>query len=986
MARAATAPELAKFRGTEQWSELNLAIQPATSVYTARINQTFSTLDRVAQLTYDGGSGTLAEVLPGMTAWIGSSAGAYDKGICRIRKDPTASIFYINETSEIQFADDDYLTVINQFLPWQRHLTTSGMVVKMDYDLSFPTGTGDYAPPIIRMGPTAAVLRLTGATVSIEPTVAGYSPITTISSYSTAAPGASATADLTTTTPLLTYNAAGCYRWATTVTDANANTGVGYRWIFVNPTSPTFQLTSCSGDFESGGWSFEVECQAGVGILTVYDGAMVCLWARDWYGGVEGSIGPVASYENVVCVGWVAGETINWNPDQSSVSFTVKSLDWWLDRENAYTTGLFENAAPDVWTEFPTLTCDDIMYHFCVWRSTLSMIADCYFPGDSRRMRYINMPTGSMWSQLKAMADDTIFAKPLVNWLGQLYIQIDLNLLATAARSSIPTVQLIGSTDWIDQIDLERITVPELGFVELSGVKSYDGTSAAPLFSRAPGTVPKHYGYLESPSNHLFTDQAECNQIAGSILAAENTPYKVTIPLSNQGLIDICPHQYITLTIVAGDTPLGITMTAQTFVPRRVEREHDPDTGLLHTTITCVQETVGVAGIAYHPPSGTTVTFPPTPPVITIPPIIPGPGTDFPPVVSPPPGETDDCTDPASPVNGAWPLVWDTSHLNVATGETIANASFSATMRATGATYHSYVSINLTGIGLWYNHLHLYIMDGLTRLGEATWYGTVGETITWDISDILAVPTDITGFQLELDGNSDTDFEWTIGSLVGGGDYSLLSLGGGSVPAEVLVPNGGPVLVAGNYYRLTILAGDLYGYYERSTNVDVFPVEVYDCKSGIWTLNIRRTNCQFALTGLLDAGGGRFYTGNMGSRSAVWNGTNECDELDIYQNRPIGALWAFLWNEYIGIHTPLTLAQMEAIPVGDPNRSEQMLGTDIFFQAVGTQVGVKISNVPYIPFIDQLASWACRIYNVTLTGDRQAFIGNSFVENICESV
>ena len=59
-ARAATSGELIKFRASGQGAKLNIAIQHPTSVYTARINQTFTTLDGVAQLTYDGGSGTLA--------------------------------------------------------------------------------------------------------------------------------------------------------------------------------------------------------------------------------------------------------------------------------------------------------------------------------------------------------------------------------------------------------------------------------------------------------------------------------------------------------------------------------------------------------------------------------------------------------------------------------------------------------------------------------------------------------------------------------------------------------------------------------------------------------------------------------------------------------------------------------------------------------------------------------------------------------------
>jgi len=93
--RALTAPELALVRSQGQWSKLSLIIPKSTTVYTARVNQTVFT-DPMVAVTYDGGSGTLADVLVGMTMLIGSAAGLSDRGIVRIRAVPTATAFYIN--------------------------------------------------------------------------------------------------------------------------------------------------------------------------------------------------------------------------------------------------------------------------------------------------------------------------------------------------------------------------------------------------------------------------------------------------------------------------------------------------------------------------------------------------------------------------------------------------------------------------------------------------------------------------------------------------------------------------------------------------------------------------------------------------------------------------------------------------------------------------------------------------------------------------
>src|SRR5574341_2174406 len=106
MARAMTSQELTYIRTDSQASLLFMAIHKPTTVYTALVNQTFSTLDEVSQITYAAGSGTLANVLPGMTMYVSALGyGQYELGMVRIRKTPTATIFYLGENSEIKWAD-----------------------------------------------------------------------------------------------------------------------------------------------------------------------------------------------------------------------------------------------------------------------------------------------------------------------------------------------------------------------------------------------------------------------------------------------------------------------------------------------------------------------------------------------------------------------------------------------------------------------------------------------------------------------------------------------------------------------------------------------------------------------------------------------------------------------------------------------------------------------------------------------------------------
>ena len=139
---------------------------------------------------------------------------------------------------------------------------------------------------------------LTGATVDVEfdgsdSWVSGSS----ISTYSWVASGGSWDDD-TSDTPTLTLDAAGTYRVACTVTAANGASYTGYRYVFVydsnNQPATNFRLDSCAGSWQDGGWQYRITMYDEAQTSEIRNRAMVVLFARDWYGGTETSIGPVS--------------------------------------------------------------------------------------------------------------------------------------------------------------------------------------------------------------------------------------------------------------------------------------------------------------------------------------------------------------------------------------------------------------------------------------------------------------------------------------------------------------------------------------------------------------------------------------------------------------------------------------------------------------------------------------------------------------------
>jgi hypothetical protein len=163
--RSATSEELVLYRSGERWSKLRAAIFQPNTIYQARINQSFSTTDGILEITYDNGSGTLGNVLPDMTLLVGSSAGGHEKGHCRVRSIDATKI-YIGETSDIDWENDLYLTIIDDFGLWARHVLISAGVSYMDGGIAYSNQHSAPDPTPI-MG-SHRVLKLEGASVSTQ--------------------------------------------------------------------------------------------------------------------------------------------------------------------------------------------------------------------------------------------------------------------------------------------------------------------------------------------------------------------------------------------------------------------------------------------------------------------------------------------------------------------------------------------------------------------------------------------------------------------------------------------------------------------------------------------------------------------------------------------------------------------------------------------------------------------------------------------------
>lgn len=784
-------------------SALGLAIVVPDTVYTARVNGTPATLDGLAEIVYDGGSGTLADVADNMELWIGSAAGLCDKGIVRIRKAPTATSFYIGTSGLQDIDNDDYLTVKRAFSLWQRDLKMIKNKVLMDFEIQYSNTIGGCIP---RVAPLVAVLHLDPDTGTVtfnppDPTDTACYDGETILSWLYECEGATVT-DGDTSSPTLEFNATGQYLMKVTITDSLYRETITYRWIFVDPAPVIFTLgKNPTGDFSSGDWSCEITVYEDTTTSAIVDRALVTLYADDYYHAQRGSIGKIAGYENILMSGWVDGETISRDAESGSVTFEVHGPAYWLNKLRASSLELqYTGSSAPNWNSIEGMTIDKALAHVLFWTTTAPTVMDCYFSGDTIGINALALQSGTIYEQLRTIAM-TRGADILCNNYGQMYVEIDSQIETDANRATIPTVMSITEPDWVGALDIVRNTSAKTAMVELQASEDFDGGFVKPILSRAPGNQALTWGRLTSTNNMFVADQTECNRVSGMLLASQNNEYDPIeiVFTANNRLFDIAPRMYATLTYAAGDSPRGISFTDRKLVPRRVEFVYD-GSGNLQSKVTFEFETTGVAGVTYVPPSGDTdpdyeigdigsVDFPT--------------GDLFPPVTP-----TDTLEDCSGISNRTYSLTWTEDEMRGNDATTLISRSyFPCNVRATGTSIEIYV----TYYGDAANKISAYAIKSGSRILSAnsvTWFNISGADGTDFVKTgrivITFSPlsnTAVDGFELELAAGIGIDTIYVVKDTHVTGSFDADDTGGGGVHS----------ITSGNWYAIENVGGPWQG-------------------------------------------------------------------------------------------------------------------------------------------------------------------------------
>lgn len=691
MTRAATAPEIAKFASDGQWSDVLCVVSSPATVLACRVNGTFG-YDQLYTFEFDGTTaGSYTGVVEGMTVLVGSAAGLSDHGIGCTSSSAGATTLNIIRTSEITIADNDYVTVLQEFGIW----------AKRDY----PTYTDQLTvpKPTINAGGDR-ILELLGANVATTYALTGAASYVTTCSGGTVTNG-------TTSAPTITFTTPGEYLVKIIGTGANTAVSTTYRIVgVISAAAPAKNCILSTNGADENGWTASVqlyETQA-----AVRDRAKVLIFARDYYGGVLGSIGSVVGCENFVTIGWIAGNTIDYDVDGGGVKFDVKPASWWLDQEWVSTEALMIGDATGAnWHHMASLTIDKMLWFLAEWRTTVLNSMDAWGTSDTRTAYKLIAPAGTAWEQFKSVAGN-IQANIACTQYNELVAYMDTPLIPLADRTAIPSVVTLIKDDW-ESITIDKFIVQPTAQVLATGYLA-NGDAVVGI---GGGHIPDRFGQIVTYDEILVASQEQLNVLAGNLFARDNTPYKFSISnlRGNNRLIE--PGDRLTLTLTGSDNLGGIAYNGYIIV-RTVDRSHDPKTGAWKINLEADAETWATRYCTGDIPPIVDPNDPspePDYPPIPIPKIPPMP-KPVPPIPPPPPVvppvDPSSCVD-SSPANGPYTVSWDRAWIdgNAGTNSTkgwMPGAIRSGSASAPTTIYFTATSDTRTAL----EHLKIYGING----------------------------------------------------------------------------------------------------------------------------------------------------------------------------------------------------------------------------------------------------------------------------------
>ncbi len=526
----------------------------------ARGDQTIATDTGVMQGTF-----VFANLVADLLLFVGSSAGADDKGrrrILSISGVAATPTIIVDWNDDIDWGDDDHLTIVHFYPPWPRYswFTATGPDFRKDGPPSGSGGAGvDYTdqneepPPLVIMGPHYAG-ELSGGTLAVQLSAANSQAVAdgaAISSFAWAAvPTAGASFDnAAIAAPVLTFSADNSkYQISCTVTDDNGKTAIGHRCYIIGGAVTEFSRGAITENYDSASVNATItlsspettDSDAIRPVMTWTDFAdktLVIITSEDHYGATQKAISfrdapQYTDHLHILYVGYLFAENDDLIDDGSGTVTlnAVSTIPMFL-----YSISLTGVETPADWFEMDKtlMAVAANLFHLFKYQSTLLEIMDFHLPwGDTvKRSANEEFNEGSLLDRARALAGGRLMAITAVG-LGEVWVETDLNLRDSTDRTAeTTTLTLVEVATGTDISGTKRARVRHYG----DNIRALvDGGSSTGLlgsftpFLSASQFIATAEGrpQMVNFGRMMLPDQTEANRLAGRISTVANGKFQ----------------------------------------------------------------------------------------------------------------------------------------------------------------------------------------------------------------------------------------------------------------------------------------------------------------------------------------------------------------------------------------------------------------------------------------------------------------------------
>lgn len=581
-------------RTKPQGTRLSLSIFQPRIIFQARVNNSSATRgDR--SIIYDTVSlGSFTAIESGFTLLIGSTAGAQDIGKLRIRS-ATSSVILVSENSNIDWADNLFLTVLRYVELWPifpRIITDpaddENVIFYKDYDIPY-TNQNSILGTFLNIGPHRAVFLDGGSAPVYYSSTGTFNLLGNSLNYNWAFEGGTPTGSSSAVPGFISYSTPGHYVTRCIVSGSSGAIDTRYSYVSIydkigqGSSTPviSWEMGNLNGSRDEGGYKVNIKVYEEVDID---ENSVVVLFADDWYGSTNQSLGGnYPNAEKIFFVGYILRDSIHYDYQDSYVEFDVGSITELMKQSLGFSVSVESKANPSKWYELLDLDCRRAIYHYLRWHTTALTISDFQFVGDDRKIQFYDADRASMFDSVDNLMRSTLVGSSASDRQGKTWIEVDPKAY-TIPTSSFPSVMEITKRDWMNDPNIDERLSNDLSYLEMGGI-AYSGVTTgtfSAILASAPGNTPSFRGKIETHEGLALAGQVQLNQLVGNVWANENSPYpSIGLDMANNARnLDIAPQETVNVNILSSDTVRGLAIAGQ-FIPSSFDWRYDAKNGFL---------------------------------------------------------------------------------------------------------------------------------------------------------------------------------------------------------------------------------------------------------------------------------------------------------------------------------------------------------------------------------------------------------------------